>query len=222
MLIRVGSPAGVAAAWLTATLLFGPATSARAQGFGMGLLGGAIRTEVNVSDDESMNVALEHQSKVTGGLYGILPVSESFWIQPEALLAVKGTQWNLGASAGSLRLTYLDVPVLMRFAGPVGAKVKVHLFAGPTAGFLLNATVETERPTSARTNVQDRFKTVDLGWTVGAGVGGTVWNLDLRYGGSFAGITDEQGLGGGAPAPVLQDVTYRNRAFLLLAGIRLF
>ena len=222
MLIRIGSRVRTRAAWLTAALILLPAAPASPQGFGMGLLGGVIRTEVNASNDESMNVALEHQSEIAGGLFFRVPVSESFWIQPEALLAVKGAQWNVGAGEGTLRLTYIDVPVLMRFAGPASATVRVHLFGGPSVGFLTRATAETERPVSAKVDVKNRFDTVDLGWVVGVGVGGTLWNVDLRYGGSLTGITDEPSLGGGAPGPVRSDVTYRNRAFLLLAGIRLY
>jgi hypothetical protein len=195
-----------------------------AQGAGFGLTGGLIRSEVHSSGDESQNVVLEHQTNVTGGLFVTWPVSENFWIQPEALLSVKGTQWNQEAAfhtAGSLRLTYLDLPVLLRYAGPSQARVRIHVLGGGTAGILLNASSELEFPTPVKIDVKDRFNAFDLGWVFGVGVGGSRWHVDLRYGGSFTGITDAPELPGGAPTPDVE-ATFRNRAFQLLAGVRLF
>jgi hypothetical protein len=120
-----------------------------------------------------------------------------------------------------LRLTYLEVPVLFRYAGPSQAPVRVHLFGGPSAGLLMSASSELTYPAPAKVDVKDRFNGFDLGWVLGVGVGGSRWHVDLRYGGSFAGITDDARLPGGAPAP-LADPTFRNRAFQLLAGVRLF
>jgi hypothetical protein len=196
------------------------------QGLGFGLTGGVLRSEINSSDVEAQNVALQHRSSPTGGLFVTLPVSESFWVQPEVLLSVKGTQWEASATsqvAGSLRLTYLDVPVLFRYAGLLGAPVRIHVFGGPSAGFLLRASSEVARPFQGTSDVQDRFGGLDLGWVFGVGLGGRRWHVDLRYGGSFMGITDEPELPGGAPTPDTgAETTFRNRAFQLLAGVRLF
>ena len=197
----------------------------RAQGMGLGIIGGVLRSEVNSGGDESQNVVLEHRSHPTGGLFLTVPLSASsgFSIQPEVLLSVKGTQWNTAALEGSLRLTYLDVPVLLRYAGPPGARARIHVFGGPSVGFLLHATSEVERPASANIDVKDRYKGLDLGWVVGIGVGGGRLRADLRYGGSIAEITGEPELGGGAPPPMAgADSGFRNRAFQLLASVSLF
>jgi hypothetical protein len=210
----------VIAVWLSA-IVAPPAAGAQAVGFGA--MGGLIRTEVNSSGDESQNVVLEHQSHPTGGLFLTVPLSGPFWLQPEAWLNVKGTQWNTAELEGSLRLTYLDVPALVRYAGPSDAQVRVHVFGGPTLGFLLRARSEVERPVLTTIDVKDRFRVVDLGWVVGAGIGGGPFRLDLRYGGSFRAITEEAQLGGGAPPPTAgADPTFRNRAFQLVAGVRFF
>jgi hypothetical protein len=206
---------------LSAILLAQPA--ARAQGVGMGAMGGLIRTEVNSSGDESQNVVLEHQSHVTGGLFLTVPLSAQFWLQPEAWLNVKGTQWNTADLEGSLRLTYLDFPALLRYAGPSDARTQIHVFGGPSVGFLLKASSEAVRPVPTTIDVKDRYRSVDLGWVVGAGVGVGRFRLDLRYGGSFTGITEESQLGGGAPPPAAgADPAFRNRAFQLVAGVRFF
>ena len=140
--------------WVVVTLVSTSlaAPTLRAQGVGLGIIGGVIRSEVNSSGDESQNVVLEHQSHLTGGWFLTVPLSDSagFSIEPEALWSVKGMQWNTDALEGSLRLTYLDVPVLLRYAGPPGARARIHVFGGPSVGFLLHATSEVERPARAR------------------------------------------------------------------------
>jgi hypothetical protein len=86
------------------------------------------------------------------------------------------TPQEIGAAVtppkGSLRLTYLDVPALVRDAGPSDAQVRIHVSGGPTLGFLLRARSEVERPLSTTIDVKDQFRIVDLGWVVGAGTGG--------------------------------------------------
>jgi len=200
-----------------------PPARAEAQRIGFGITGGAIRSEVNSRGDESQNVALEHRSQPTGGLFLTVPVSESFWIQPEVLVSVKGTRWNTADLEGALRLTYLELPALVRFAGPRAARVRIHVFGGPSLGLLLNASSVVSRPASARIDVEERYRDVDLGWVLGVGIGDRRWHLDLRYGGSITRITDEPQLAGGAPPPAVgASATFRNRAFQLLAGVRLF
>lgn len=138
-------------------------------------------------------------------------------------MSIKGTGWDTPDLEGALRLSYLELPVLVRFAGPRAARVRIHVFGGPSLGILLNAWSVVSRPASARVDVEERYRDVDLGWVLGVGVGGGRWHLDLRYGGSVARITDQPTLGSGAPPPAPgASPTFRNRAFQLLAGVRLF
>jgi hypothetical protein len=198
-------------------------SNAGGQDVGLGVRAGVIRSEVNSSGDESQNVALEHRSSPTGGLFLSVPLSGGFSVEPEALLSARGTQWSTPALEGSLHLTYLDFPVLLRYAGPAGRPVRIHVLGGPSVAFLLHAISKLARPAPTEVDVKDRYNSVDLGWVVGIGVGGGRFQLDLRYGGSFGGITTKPQLGGCAPPPAAGATpTFRNRAFQLLAGVRFF
>lgn len=118
------------------------------------------------------------QSPKLGQVYGgfvQIPVSSSFYIQPEFLYS------QLGAKAKSalwgdatFRYNYFSVPVL--------AKYKVcknfNVFAGPEFDFLIRARLKQLYKT---TTVTYDVKDFDFAYTAGLGVSGKKWTFDARY-----------------------------------------
>ncbi|HUR20305.1 MAG TPA: porin family protein [Vicinamibacterales bacterium] len=203
-------------------------TLAHAQGVGGGVTFGLGRTEINAAGDESQNalfeaqnVQLKHKRALAGGGFLTLPLSKNLWIQPEVMLDLKGTQWKSGSQTARLRLTYVDVPVFLRYAGPEDDRVKVHVFAGVYTGVLVKATFDSGAASSTRTDVADRFRSMDFGWATGVGLGLGRVRLDLRYGGSLINIVNARGINDLLGQPVTSPpITYRNRGFALLTSYR--
>src|SRR6185436_5158641 len=96
-------------------------------------------------------------------------------LQAEGLVTVKGAKHG----DATIRLTYLEFPVLARVDLTHARGQRVHLFSGPAFGFNFDA-ASSDGTTS--TDVGDEIEGVDLSWVLGGGVtlrGGLI--LDARY-----------------------------------------
>lgn len=71
------------------------------------------------------------------GLYGNMFVTDRFSIEPGAYYSVKGTQ-NDDMTNSRAVLTYIDVPILLRFYATEG----LNIFAGPQGSILLGSRFE--------------------------------------------------------------------------------
>ena len=150
-----------------------------------------------------------------------MPVSKVFAVQPELLVAQKGSQsqpfvTGLGIVKGSQRLYYLEVPVLAKFRSRGGLFGEL----GPTLGYLLSASATIPNANGQAVTFDDRsiFHAFDWGYAVGVGFQaekGLV--LGLRYGqglsplftaGSYRGVNGEADI--------------HNQAFQLYAGFIFF
>ena len=92
---------------------------------------------------ESQNVLLKHKVAPAGGVFLTLPLTKNLWVQPEVNLDLKGTQWTSGGQTARLNVTYVDVPVLLRYAGPEEDRLKWHVFAGGYTGVRVKATFDS-------------------------------------------------------------------------------
>jgi hypothetical protein len=212
---------GVTALAMTILLLVA-STPVRAQGVRFGLAGGINLSEINASGDEFLNVAFGDKLEPTGGIFFVVPFADSLWLQPEALYSIKGTEGELNGREGRIRLTYIEVPVLLRYAGPEDSTAKIHVFTGPYAAYLIRATSRIRfRQITETVNVEDAFERLDYGWTAGVGVGVGGAQIDFRYSWGLPNIAEEQDLGGLVPDPVPgNEITFRNRGFTVLVAYR--
>lgn len=127
-------------------------------------------------------------------------------LQPEALYVQKGTDDAGTPSATAPKLSYAEVPVLLKLTlGP--SSLQPMAYAGPSVAFRL----------SCRTGESDcaagTFKSTDWGAVLGAGlrVGGrSGFTIEGRYN---WGLKDIHDIGAG--------VDTRTRTFLILAGVSL-
>lgn len=180
-----------------------------------GVLAGFGRAEINATD-EATNVRLTQRAAPVAGVFVSFPMERAqFRIEPEFLLVVKGTAWKVDGKPAALDLTYVDLPVLVRYAGPPGRPTQWQVFAGPSLGVRVRATYRAAATTARPVDVGSLFRRLDAGWVAGIGVARQATRVELRYGGSLLGIAPDGGLDAVFDAPA---ATYRNRSFAVLAG----
>ena len=96
-----------------------------------------------------------------------------------------------GTIDSRLNLSYLEVPVLVRAPLPLGGAWQPYAVLGPSFGFALAATAETDAPGYADLDLSDDMKPVDMGATAGLGVyigrGPVRLAVETRY---FTGFSD--------------------------------
>jgi hypothetical protein len=139
----------------------------------------------------------------TAGAWVAQPVHPRFEVQIEALAAHKGAR-ELFRFDDSLKITYLEVPVLLRLRKFISSGG--YLVAGPSVAFALSSTYESD---GVREDASDGVRKVDVGLTVGAGVEVRRLVVDARYTwGVSRVVTDSD----------FPNVALRNRSFTVTAG----
>ena len=90
-----------------------------------------------------------------------IPVSDTFYVQPEALISLQGSG---GFFQDDLNLWYLNVPVM----GKLRIFDEVYVEAGPQLGFLISDNLEGNY-FGGEPNVDQNSNGIDFGLGVGAG-----------------------------------------------------
>ena len=99
-----------------------------------------------------------------GGFLFQYMASPQFAIQPEAAFVLKGAKEdNPGGPEEKLKLTYVEIPVLVKFKPKMNGSIQPAIFAGPALGILVSAK-------AASVDVKDQFKSTDFGAVFGAGI----------------------------------------------------
>jgi hypothetical protein len=137
-----------------------------------------------------------------GGLV-VLPISQVFAIEPELLYTTKGAVSHEPASASAtLKMNYVEVPVLLRVDVPASGELRPFLYAGPAVSFKASCNVEaTDQGVSVSTSCDElnaqgaKLKTVDYGLVGGGGVafnvGGRAFSIGARYDHSLGKISSD-------------------------------
>ena len=147
-----------------AAVAFAPGVAA-AQAVGFGVKGG-----VNVStiafDPSELEWGMTFGA-VAGGFVA-LPLGSRVTIQPEGLFSQKGGTVDLDDIEASIRLTYLEVPVLVKFAVWSDGGRSFSLFGGPSLAFNLSSdTSATVGGEDIDVDIDDDVETFDFGIAAG-------------------------------------------------------
>lgn len=120
-----------------------------------------------------------------------VPLSSSFYVQPEALYSDEGASADLVVDTvtvhGAIKLAYLEVPVLLGVNLTPSARTGLRIFAGPAVGLKLSCSVAATIAglTSSQSCPSDFAKSTDFGVTGGAGLTMHMTkfnvNVDARY-----------------------------------------
>lgn len=153
------------------------------------------------------------------GVSAEMPVSSSLSVQPELLYAQKGgTEDDV-----DVNLNYLELPVLVKYALPVGGRFVPSLYAGPYAGYSLTREIEIDGGGSE--SADDFIKRFDYGAVFGVDLGyrfaGRAATVGLRYDLGLANVFDNDfALDGGDED--LDDAELRTHEVSVVLGITLF
>ena len=130
-------------------------------------VGLGIKAGINISDQVTSgtgeNVNVRSILRFHGGAYFTYFVLDKLAVQPELLFSGKGSDWDDPAYDVKDLLTYIDIPILIRYQ--LIKSVNIH--AGPQFGYLLSAT-QKDKSSGDVINVDDYYKKPDLGLVLGA------------------------------------------------------
>lgn len=157
----------------------------------------------NAYDINSGSVDTDAITAFHGGLYGLVKVG-AIGVQPEVLLSKQGSKINNGEDVD---LTYLNIPVMIKFYLPLG----LNLQAGPQFGVL----TEDVKADIDGDDVVDTFKSSDFGLGFGAGIDAPFGlQANIRYIVGLSNISDIQ--------DDALSTEIKNRTFQVSIGYRLF
>ncbi|MEX0661463.1 MAG: porin family protein [Balneolaceae bacterium] len=175
------------------------------------------QSPVNLGIKGGVNLAnlSDSDADVRTGLIGGLAIDFGLPLMPLGIetgiyYSQKGLSNEANGATGTLKLDYLEVPLLAKFSlGPPGP-ISPSFVIGPYAGYLLNSEYEGENEFGGGTiNFEDDTETVDFGLLAGVGVdfnlGLTKVNVQARYG---YGLVD-----------AFDDEDSKNRVLSITAGI---
>lgn len=198
------------------------ARPAHAQGMGSAAAGPTygVLVGVNIANFHGSDASgTDSRTGFIGGVTGTFRLSHVFGIQPELLFAQKGAKISTDGGEGTIKVNYLEVPVLARVEfTPESGSVRPFLMAGPSLALKVGCSIAaSSQGVSASIGCDDALdaggigsiKSVDVGAAVGGGLDilmGT-WDLSL-------GVQYDHGL-----TSPLDGSNAKNKAISVLAGV---
>jgi hypothetical protein len=147
---------------------------------GVGVKGGASFTTLRGSGADGMG-RMDLKTSFHAGAYAQLRVSNSFSVQPELLYSRKGYLADGTDVSPSIKLDYIDLPILAVYN--LSYRWSVH--AGPQLGFLV-ALRQNDRE-------MDRgpYRATDVGGAIGTEFRASIARLGLRYNHGFIDVRND-------------------------------
>ncbi len=183
-----------------------------------GVKGGINFANMSLSGG-GVTVSPGNRTAWTVGGFVEFPVARHVALQPEVLYARKGAATSLdftsiGGTSGSatIKMDYIDVPILFRVDVPVQGAVVPYVYGGPNVGFLLSAkTLATASGAGQQEeDIKSEMKSTDFGIAFGGGV---------RFGRAFLEARYVMGLQNVVNAPDANE-SAKNHVFKILCGVR--
>ncbi len=176
------------------TLVMLLAISAMAQDPVKGLTGAGFKAGVVMAKMSGDNIDMfeEELGVDAGNLMGFAvggfieySLSPTFAIQPEVLYNTKGMKFEEGDVSEKITLTYMQIPVLLKFNIPTAGNFDPFIYAGPSVGILLSAKDKLEgTDEDYDEDIKDSFKSTDFSAVLGLGAGipmGTSGQLTFEF-----------------------------------------
>ncbi|MEO8480116.1 MAG: porin family protein [Gemmatimonadota bacterium] len=177
-----------------------------------GLLGGITSSKVAVSGND-VTLSFGSRTGFAAGLSMQFPLGSMLAFEGDVLYAQKGVKLSDAGTTGTIKLAYIEVPLLLRYNlgnGPT----RPFILGGASVGFKAGCDVTLDTgDVSASSDCDTIFdgeqKGTDIGATLGAGVAFNRFSIQARYTlGLTEAINDND-----------DSITNKNRAIFLLAGI---
>jgi hypothetical protein len=157
---------------------------------------------------------------LTAGAYAALPIGTGVSFQPELWYSMEGAKSNTSEN-GELKLSYIRLPVMLRFAVPTAGTTRPFVAVGPSFGFQTSC-----KFSGSSGGVSASVACDDVGSSVGEGVGRKKFDVSGRLEG---GLTFDTGgrrlIVGGSYSHGFTDIFKnsdgKNRVFSIFVGVGL-
>jgi opacity protein-like surface antigen len=167
-----------------------------------------VKAGVNSSNIKFSDSADQETKSLVGAVGGLFlgkQINDNVGVQIEGLFSQKGAKDATSGSDAKFRLTYIDVPVLLRFDPTTTNETRFHVFTGPQLSFKTKAEGTEDGQTF---DLDSEIESTDFGWVLGAGVERSRFSLDVRYALGLKDIaTDSE--------------KAKNRVFSVMMGVKL-
>lgn len=182
---------------------------AAAQGLAYGAKGGV--TLATVSEESDVASEWGYRVGLAAGGYVALPLGSRLAIQAEGLFNQKGARADVDDLVTTLKLDYLEVPVLLKYAVTHGGARSIHVFGGPSVAFKVRSRATASfGDTTIDTDEDENIENVDLGVAAGAGIDFGKWSVDGRYTFGLSSLVKSDA----------DEAELRSRAISVLVGVR--
>lgn len=165
----------------------------------VGILAGVNLAKVSGNDVTDAS----NRTGFIGGLYVTFHIASGFGIEPEALYSMQGAKQN--DPEFTLKLDYVQVPVLLRYDVQTHAPVHPFVMVGPSFGFKVACKVSSGSSSASCADAEITPKSFDMGGMAGAGVAFGKLSVSARYTMGFSKIADNSDA--------------KNRVISVLAGL---
>jgi hypothetical protein len=148
-----------------------------------GILGGVNVFTVSGSDA----TGAKSRTSFFAGASLTVPLAQRLFVQPEVLYSGEGATYTDTSGTATLKLAYLEIPVLLGVDFSSGPTSSVRIFAGPAVGFKVSCSAELTSGgiTLSGSCASGTVKSTDYGVTGGAGftmhLSRFNLNVDARY-----------------------------------------
>lgn len=174
------------------------AVAAHGQGHVVGFRGGVNFATMGGADLNAFETAcacnVTTRSALTVGGFVTFDLGRVVKLQPELQYIGKGTRFDVAGTPVSIRVTYVELPVLLVVAPRIQGPLHPSVFGGPALALKAGCSLEGGGVSASCGSVQFPVKSLDYGLVFGAGLGYAMGRgellLDGRYGLGFSKFLD--------------------------------
>lgn len=185
--------------------------------FNLGIKGALTLNKLTTDLDD-----WEEALKTSFQLGAFVRIGKKFHVQPEGYFTLKNGEFNFEDENGelltsSVKLTTVDVPLLIGYQVFKIAGTKVRVQAGPLASFVLNTNYDISYEGidgDDEVTLEEAFKKTNWGLQLGGGIDFLFLTLDIRYE-FLSNIFDDPNLD---DVEVVLPEKYKSNAFFVSLG----
>ncbi len=163
-----------------------------------GLIAGINSSTVGGGDTQDA----KRRTGAMAGISFVAPVSPGFSIEPELLYTMKGAGFSDTDASGTVKMNYVEIPVLFRGSIPTSTNARPFFYIGPDIAFRAGCSLEAQgQGISGDVSCDQfeaeglKFKTVDYGIVIGAGASfdltGKIFTISARYDHSLGKLVED-------------------------------
>lgn len=181
----------------------------------IGFKGGLALADLGGDDVDSDEIGI--RTGFVGGGFAQVDMSEKFGVRLEALYHMKGASEDSANVEATIKLDYLEFPVLLVAQLPASESATVSAFAGPVIAFNTKAEIEgSAGGFTGSVDIKDFVASFEFALAFGLGasfdVGSAKITLDGRY--QLGMTTVDDGLSGTS-----EDLDVKNQGWAFMAGV---